>query len=663
VLTLITRWPRLAVCATAAALIVAAAVAIIPSARADDWLPISPEELKMTTDPKAPGAPAIYLYRQVDRFDQSRAGHENNYIRIKILTEAGRDYANIEIPYQDKMSISSIRARTVRPDGSIVNFDGQVFKTAVEKKRDSKLLVKSFTVPDVQVGSIIEYRFTYDFDDYYIFNSQWVISSPLFTRKALFTLKPFGEWAVQWSWPAGLPEGATKPAQEPITHIVKMTADNIPAFQEEEFMPPPNELKFRVNFTYNEDGFESDENSYWRKFGKKQNGKADSFADKRKAMADAVAGIVSASDSPELKLEKIYYRCQKLRNLSYEPAISTEQFKRDKMKVPDNAEDVWKLGYGFGSQITWLFLGLARAAGLDARPALVAGRADHFFNPKRMDGKELDSNVVVVKLNGKDIFCDPGSAFTPLGLLPWAETGVQGRLLDKDGGAWVDTPLPASDATHIERTSSLQLSDDGSLDGKVTVTRTGLDALVWRLNERNEDDANRKRALEDDLKNSIPAASEIELKNSPDWSSAKTPLIAEFEVKIPGWLTSAGKRALMPTGFFVANEKHLFEHSTRTYPVYFRFPYKEVDDITITLPQGWKVDSELKPINQDVKAAAYTFSSSAKDNALHLQRTLRSDLYLVPADKYSVLRAFYQYVRTSDDQSVVLLPGSAVAAN
>jgi len=48
---------------------------------------------------------------------------------------------------------------------------------------------------------------------------------------------------------------------------------------------------------------------------------------------------------------------------------------------------------------------------------------------------------------------------------------------------------------------------------------------------------------------------------------------------------------------------------------------------------------------------------------VHLQRTLRSDLYLVPADKYLVLRAFYQYVRTSDDQSVVLLPGSAVAAN
>ena len=35
----------------------------------DDWQPISPEELKMTGVPEAPGAPAVILYRQVDRDD------------------------------------------------------------------------------------------------------------------------------------------------------------------------------------------------------------------------------------------------------------------------------------------------------------------------------------------------------------------------------------------------------------------------------------------------------------------------------------------------------------------------------------------------------------------------------------------------------------------
>src|SRR5438034_11306327 len=57
----------------------------------DEWLPVSPQELKVTGEPKAPGAPAIILYRQIDRDDSdARTPHEYNYVRTKILTEEGR---------------------------------------------------------------------------------------------------------------------------------------------------------------------------------------------------------------------------------------------------------------------------------------------------------------------------------------------------------------------------------------------------------------------------------------------------------------------------------------------------------------------------------------------------------------------------------------------
>jgi hypothetical protein len=58
-----------------------------PVSAGDEWQPISQEELKMTSVPEAPGAPAVYLYRQVDRDDSNRTPHEYNYARIKILTE------------------------------------------------------------------------------------------------------------------------------------------------------------------------------------------------------------------------------------------------------------------------------------------------------------------------------------------------------------------------------------------------------------------------------------------------------------------------------------------------------------------------------------------------------------------------------------------------
>src|SRR5215472_14707660 len=70
-----------------------------PVDAADEWRPITPEELKMTSEPKAPGASAIILYRQVDRDDSyNPSPHEFNYVRKKIFTEEGRKNADVEIP-------------------------------------------------------------------------------------------------------------------------------------------------------------------------------------------------------------------------------------------------------------------------------------------------------------------------------------------------------------------------------------------------------------------------------------------------------------------------------------------------------------------------------------------------------------------------------------
>ena len=87
--------------------------------------PILPDEIKMTSEPLAPGAPAIILYRQVDRDDNGHTSHEDNYFRIKILTQDGRNYANVEIPFlKGSENVVNVKARTIRPDGSIADFGG-----------------------------------------------------------------------------------------------------------------------------------------------------------------------------------------------------------------------------------------------------------------------------------------------------------------------------------------------------------------------------------------------------------------------------------------------------------------------------------------------------------------------------------------------------------
>jgi hypothetical protein len=632
-----------------------------PVSAGDEWQPISPEELKMTSVPEAPGAPAVYLYRQVDRNDQE--SHEYNYVRIKILTEEGRKYADVEIPFfKESGDIRNIKARTIRPDGTIAGFDGKVYEKTIVKASGLKYLAKTFTLPDVQVGSIIEYHYMKIWDQYIYFKaSRWLISDELFTKNAKFSLKQLSDYAIRWSWPSGLPTGTSPPKGE--HGLIHLEAQNVPAFQIEDFMPPENEMKYRIEFIYTQENDEKEPEKFWRKEGKRFNDRVENFAGKRKAMEQAVTQIVSPNDSPETKLQKIYARVQQIRNLSYEAEKTQQEEKRAKQKDTNNVEDVWKHGYGDEREIDWLYLGLVRAAGMEAYPVLISRRNEYFFNPSLMNPNELNDNVVLVKLNGKDVYCDPGTKFTPLGLLPWSETAVKGLRLDKEGGSWVTTSLPESSASRIERKADLKLRDDGALEGKLTITFSGLEALYRRIEQRNEDEASRKKFLEDQVKEYIPAGVDVELTNNPDWGSSTEKLVAEYDLKVPGWVSGAGRRALLPVGLFSATEKHLFDHANRVHPIYFSYPSAKIDDVTIDLPLGWQVSS-LPPVQDlDAKAAVYNLKVENNKGTLHLTRRLKMDLLMVEVKLYPTLRNFFQVVRTGDEQQIVLQPGAAAASN
>ena len=100
----------------------------------------------------------MVLYREVN-VDAKEASVEN-YLRIKVFTQTGvEQQADIELPYNKAQeSIQAIRARTIRPDGTVVEFQGKAFDKEIVKGSGIKYLAKTFTMPDAQPGCIIEYR-------------------------------------------------------------------------------------------------------------------------------------------------------------------------------------------------------------------------------------------------------------------------------------------------------------------------------------------------------------------------------------------------------------------------------------------------------------------------------------------------------------------------
>lgn len=164
------------------------------AAKADDWPAVTAEELSMKTLPEQPGAAAVVLLRE-EVFDDAN-NHRTVRMRVKVLTEAGRKYADVEIPYSRRhFTIYDVSGRTIHSDGSVVPFTGKPFdKVMVRRKergKEERYQVKSFTLPDVQVGSILEYGYHLSYDDHSFYAPEWEVQTDLFQKKAAFKFLPY----------------------------------------------------------------------------------------------------------------------------------------------------------------------------------------------------------------------------------------------------------------------------------------------------------------------------------------------------------------------------------------------------------------------------------------------------------------------------------------
>jgi hypothetical protein len=635
------------------ALLTLAAFLGFPGARqaaaAEDWLPINPADLAAKDSQEKPGAQAVYLYRE-DNGDDT-ANRDDFYVRIKIFTEEGKKYADVEIPYEREVfSITNVHARTIRPDGSVVEWNGKLLDKTIVKARGYKVQEKTFTLPEVEVGSIIEYKYRKSLNPEFLFDNTWEVQGDLFTRQAKFAFHSSTLYDLVWI-PFRIPE-ANK-VDKGKDGLIRLDIQNVPALEKEDYMPPEDVLRARVDFFYTQHGT-IDVDKFWKDAGKRWFDSSDSFIGHRKGVADEAARIVSSDDPPEVKLRKLYTRVQKIRNLSFEHEKTEQEEKRERLKDNDNVEEVLKRGVGNGVTIDYLFCALARAAGFDASVVRVSTRNRFFFTKNMLETRQLNDVVIAVKLGDKDLYLDPGNAHAPFGLLPWMEAGVTGLKLDKQGGQFVTTTQTKSSDAVTQRVAKLVMENDGEVHGTLTVTFTGQEAMLRRLDTDEDDNAGRKKSLLDEAKSWVPAGATVELTNSPDWTGPEVPLVAEFNLKMHAWGTSTGRRVLLSERVFTSPISRQFDHTSRIYPVYFNYAYTGVDDVTLQLPLVLRVGSLPPPQDRRTDMGFYQVSCEKQEASIHLTRKMGLTGILYPVQVYAELRNFFNQVKAGDEQQVVL---------
>ncbi len=640
------------------------ASASVSLAQKEDWLPVTQQDQQVKEVPGVPGAKAIQLYyaHYIDDNNHSQFF----YNRIKILTEAGKDvrgYADVEIPVLPFFSVNNLKARTIHPDGTIVEFTGKPFEKTIIKGKGFKFLAKTFSMPEVTVGSIVEYKYRIEPPEGSIYDGEWTIQHELFTVKENFTFRGYegglqgtrGGTQVSYAG-SNLTKRPTQKGNQ-----IELEMENVPAFESEATMPPEENYKPHVRFFYGGGELASPER-FWQDMGTARNDLVERFIGNRGPVRDAATAAIGGETDPERKLRKLYARAQQIRNLSYERERDEQEQKKEQLKPNQNTGDVLDRGFGSANDITLLFVAMARAAGFDTAVVLVSSRQEQFFEKNFLSARQLSYMVADVQVGGKDLYLDPGTRFCPFGLVRWMRTSTAALKLDKKGGTFIQLPPAANDKAVISRTVKAVLSEDGSITGDGTVQYQGGEALEHRLDAIKTDDAGRKKQLEDELKSWLPNGIIVKITDAQGWESTDDPLVAHFTLSVTNYGSVAGKRLLLPSALFQAKQKDAFKIAQRKYPVYFPYAFAEIDRISVKLPAGYSMENLPQPQSVALPYALYRSAAQFTGSELVTERVLRVNGILFYPNQYSEVKDFFNKVQAGDEQQAVLRVGGNVNA-
>lgn len=427
------------------------------------------------------GANAEILFDKASvYFDMAFSMYLEHHTRIKIFNDKAKDKANITIDFNGgtrEESVYDIQAETI----NLV--DGKPQITKIDKKQivtqtiDQVRSRITFSMPNVQSGSIIEYKYKEAISEI----PDWTFQDDIPTRYSELTTA-YPDFLVINTQPHNLfaqmntthkSEGrSVGTGTDAITYNEETTVrsmSNVPSLQDEPYMSSRNDNLASINFkvaAINYAGFNKRYIDSWPRLGGFVADDAD-FGGQLKRKVNGEEAMITKAKAMKNADDKIAY-------LFNEVKSGMKWNDVDRWYTNDGTYRAWEKKSGNATEINLILYHLLKQSGVEAYPMIVSTRDHGKVNPAFPFLEQFNRGVVYIPVDSARYYVlDASDKYNVYNEVPYNLLNSSGLYIDKENNKYDIVFLSKHEPVRQVVYVDAQVKPDGKIEGNAQIQNTG----------------------------------------------------------------------------------------------------------------------------------------------------------------------------------------------
>ncbi len=621
------------------------------------------EELTLKKYEPEPKSPGIILYESGNYYIKSVGFGiyvvKEIYRKIKVLDATNFDHTNVEIAYFEgngwnKEEILEYEAMTHNGTEQTPVPESAFFKT----QETSSVKSLKFTFPNVQDGSILEYKYTI-LSPYFYYLNGWEFQHDLPTIYSLFqTVLPvnlrynrilYGNQELAIKNVSLKKNGFMLPNYsgrvDSEVHLYAM--ENIPSFMEEDYMLAKKNYVSRLVY----------EPLAFKKF----QGEGEQVFTRN--WKDVDERFKNDEDFGEQLTMKNYFR----RKLPKEVLKIEDDLERAKAvyKFIQNTY-TWNGSYfnyeirvkedfnnklGSVAAINLSLINALEAAGLYAKPMLLSTRENGLPTELYPVLSNFNYVLAVLMINNERILLDATNKQAPFGVIPFHALNVQGRVMDFKNGSYWHPIEPFRQNVHYAN-AQLSPNENGVFTGTVNLSSYG----YIGLEERQEYAASNQ---EDYIKKKTAGSANTDLTNFTfeNQKALDKPFMESYSITLEPEVVG-DKFVVYPFFMETYFSENPFTLESRNYPLDFGFPFSNTYLVSIDLGDVYEIEHlpETKTFRLPENDGEHSVTYLAEGSKINIRFNMKLNSHRFQPEAYPALKGFFaKMVTILKEEPIVLI--------